>query len=1352
MYIAPRLVRLLSEKSEEPTEPKALADYREASAWVLLGEPGAGKSEAFKQEAEQCDGQYLSIAEFIKRPTQPEWGNKTLFLDGLDETRASPGKEDILLDVYNKLEDLGLPRFRIACRAADWYGSLDMNDIAQSSPLILQLEPLVRTDILEILRQNHGVLNPETFIERAKAMGLAGLLENPQTLLLLAKAVQGENWPDSRLKTFELACEKLAHEPSRRRRQQSHFSTTELLDSAGYLFAMLLLADKSGISLDSETADTLFPEFADFSSPDLAVARACVHSKLFQLGNKADHFQPCHRSIAEFLAARWLSQQIDHQGLPPGRVLKLLQGFDGRTVAGLRGLYAWLALHCLNLRQHLIDTDPITVIDYGDVKPMPASDKRRLLTELHREIQENLVSGQDSHTPAVLAALADPALTVDFQTWLNSPERDDHYQSFIAFLLDVLSKGEPIPALAPLLKSIIEDRTRWPHIRSAALHAWLKSAPPDDAQALLDAINDERIDDSNDQLAGLLLKHLYPSHIPPENLLRYWHPRKQRNFIGEYTNFWGHKLSDSAPDAHLPILLDQLAETSSPTTSHARDFHFRRMVSQLLGKGLEKHGDNIDDRRLLTWLQIGSDEYGSVEREQNYLFQLRAWLQSRPRRYLSLFSEALAACADSVNFNSCTYKTKRMLDPSAAPNSLGLWHLTQSEQEKNETLARHHLHEAFLALMNQSCSEGLDLEAFAAWSERNPARNSWLDEISQWEIDPWRQEEAHRRAQRTIEHEARRRERTLLLQPHLELLSQGQAASGWMHELASVWHDLYADIHGDTPLERFTSYCDNGPEVLAAAEIGFRRAPLRKDVDDVKKIIALRTKDEWTPLTLACLIGMNLRWQDDPANILELSDTQLARMAAIWLTCDVGDTPPWYRFLLRNKAQLLADVLVDYVKAMLKAGKEGIAEIHALAKDDDHRQLAELCLPRLLKAFPLRANERQLHILETLLKTGLKRGIALTPVIEEKLWRKSMEAPQRIYWLTAGMLQNPAQYEARAWEYIGDSWERANHLAWFVAERYSDLTQDLALSPQTLGKLIQLLIPHAEFGLSEDGTVNAAQNRGDLIRNLLNRLASLADGPAEAEIQRLRSLPAMNKLRFSLDRSLNELRQKQREKHFSYPSLRQVGNIIANRAPISAADLCALTLDHLDDLAKEIRTSNSDLFRFFWTEGKDNQPKEENSCRDALQAILKPRLQPFGIDVIPEADQFNGKRADLRLSYRNDFELCIEIKRQQNNSLWSALRQQLIEQYSIAPKADGHGIYLVLWFAQNKTYRTDDGSPKPDSPEELRTKLEMQLTPEERQRIHVRVLDVSWPGKAAPKQADMSLPHSSPRSEQAAPN
>ena len=144
--------------------------------------------------------------------------------------------------------------------------------------------------------------------------------------------------------------------------------------------------------------------------------------------------------------------------------------------------------------------------------------------------------------------------------------------------------------------------------------------------------------------------------------------------------------------------------------------------------------------------------------------------------------------------------------------------------------------------------------------------------------------------------------------------------------------------------------------------------------------------------------------------------------------------------------------------------------------------------------------------------------------------------------------------------------------------------------------------------------------------------------------------------------------------------------------------------------------------------------REENLCRDILLTRLRAHLASarFGIDCQPEVDYANDKRADICLSYRNEFELPIEIKRDDNRPLWTALRAQLIGQYTnsiSSPKVSGHGIYLVLWFGKNDLPAVKDGGKKPTSPEELQARLEAQLDPEERRRIFVRVLDVSWPGK-----------------------
>lgn len=1326
-FFAPRFVRAIAENQgiAPDAQPQPLEAFREASAWVLLGEPGAGKSAAFAAEAEASGGICISIAEFLIDPSEADWQGKPLFLDGLDETRAGTGDSNTLLQLSARLKALGKPRFRIACRAADWYGATDSESIRKASPdgqwQTLLLEPLKLTDIHDILRLNHQISDPEAFIHKAGELHLDGLLDNPQTLELLAKSIRNGQWPDSRLKTFELACEKLAGEESKPHRQKlavSPVPNENLLSAAGQLCAALLLADKTGLALDRDQAGERFPDLETFSPPDLATARLCVKRKLFRPASGVERFQPCHRSIAEFLAARWLGRQIDQHGLPLGRLLNLMLGRDGRTVAGLRGLYGWLALHCLTARQQLIEADPLTVIVYGDVKPMSLADKRQLLAGLRQETERNLVFDRNHRSRASFGALADPALAVDFQNWLKSPERDDGSQAFLAIVLDILTEGEPLLGLTETLKSVVVDDSRWGYNRENALRAWLNGNPDaTEATALLDAINSGNITDAEDQLAGQLLPYLYPKHMAPEKLLNYLHEPKAISLFGRYHRFWSKELLARAPEQHIPALLDQLSGPDA-LTFNSKATKFQLMAQELQAKGIELYGNEIDDQRLYAWLGIVADSIGSINHNRAHEV-IKAWLANHPDRYKAI----MRLCIANTKQKSTTLSwEKRRLQGVPHPVDISQWYLEQASKETDTETAQTYLWEAYRALQQVGDFSKM-LEQLESWANENPQKQEWVSKLLSCEIDPWQQLSASEQKQFQRESAEERHQRTIKVTEQLDEIRTGSANVVLMDELAWVWLGQFPDIQGDTPLARFECYCENADQVLTAAEAGFLNCPLRDDLPQIAEIIELRTRKHGHFVRAPSLIGMDLRWQEDPALLLALSDKQLQKMAAFWLTYNIGEVPAWFRFLVREQPLLLAEVYVNYVVAMLKARREGIAGLHSLAKDHEFEHLARLTLPRLLTTFPVKANNQQLFTLESLLKAALNHAIALPDLIEKKLALKSMDSPQKVCWLTTGMLLDAGQYEQRLWEYIGKSWMRANTLAWLISDRFSELGGEYPLSPRSIGRLIELLTPHAELGRIS-GFVSAAAQLGDQIRRLITRLSSLANDEAAAEIERLRNLPTLQKLKWSLDSALNELRLKQRENSFAFPSLAGVVNVIANREPASNADLTALVLDHLDDFAKQLRSDNNDLFRPFWTEKGDNPPKPENSCRDALVTHLRHRLKPFKIGCDSEADQFNDKRTDIRLYFRNEFELSIEIKRQSNKSLWTALRQQLIEQYS---KETGHGIYLVLWFNSKDTYNANDGGSKPTTPAELKTRLEAQLTPEERKRIHVRVLDVSWP-------------------------
>ncbi|SEJ62093.1 hypothetical protein SAMN04244572_04680 [Azotobacter beijerinckii] len=1337
MLVLPRKVQLVREKrgNEELEQAQPLADFRDTPAWVLLGEPGAGKSTALKEEAQATGGQYLSVSELIASEPLPEdWRGRTLYIDALDEVRATDG---VLERIRSRLRSLGSPPFRLACRAADWYGPSDRETLQRQSPdgqlATLQLYPLSPEDIQQLLRDKHGVDDPQAFIEQAERHGVAPLLENPQTLELLAKAIRGSDWPASRDETYRLACKKLVQEANKKHRdlQRQHpqpASDEDRLQAAGQLCAVLLLSGKRGIALDQDAADEGFPPLERFAPQDMQAARRALHSKLFlPAPGHEECLIPSHRSIAEYLAADWLARALDGKTLPLQRLLALLLGADGGVVSDLRGLYAWLALHSLGARARLIEADPLSVILYGDARPMSVEDKRRLLNGLQEQARRFAgFRWRLAHTLHPFGALADDALVEDFRKVLLAPERDEASQSHVDCVLDILEYGGASPQLGDVLLEVIEDASRWLRVRAGALGTWLNICCPEDAIALLNRISQGQVADDDDGLAGNLLRHLYPANLGAEELLQHLYLPKDPRLVGSnYTLFWDYELHELAPADHLPILLDGLVNQSELFERDREQRRFFHLADNLLVRGLQMHGDTIADERLFDWLGVGADKYGHIEREKESQQQIGEWLSQRPERYKAILRSCIQAI--SLDLDRRSYQSYGRLHGAQSPNDIGLWHLLQAE-ESEQAAAQIHLVSAVQALADQRGAAGLSLERLEDWSAQNPDKAACLDELLKCPLEDWRLEDASRRSEYKKEQTTRRRQRTTDFIPHLEAISSGTARPGILDHLANVWQGRFSDIPGETLAERFASHSDLGNELILAAESGFKQCPLRADLPSVDEIVALSLEKKRSYFCQPCLLGMELHWRQDPAEVRTLPEDVLRRMLAFHFTYPTNETPEWFVWLVRERPALTAEVLATYASATLKAGQSSVSSLYQLEHDKHYGAVAEIAVPQLLKAFPLRAKKEQLNTLKYLLKAALHRAPqALPELIDNKLALKSLDSAQRVYWHATALLLDSQCREAAVWDHIGKSAARANLLADFLGEDFGGQPRDGSLPPKTLGKLIELIVPHAELERMS-GWVSDAMQRGNQVRAMINRLGGSASPEAAQELERLLGLGTLTKLKHHLENARHDQQVRQREEGFRFQSIEDVARILANHEPTSIVDLAALTLDLLDEIAHRIRHDNDDGFKAFWNirKGQEREKREENLCRDALLTRMRLRLDALGIGIEPEADHHNDKRADLCLNYRNHYALPIEIKRDNNDELWTALRKQLIGQYAGAPKSGGHGIYLVIWFDGKGMPPTTDGGKKPTSPGELRARLEAQLTPEERQRIHVRVLDVSW--------------------------
>lgn len=212
--------RHVATQESEAEPPIALAEAREFYAYVLLGDPGSGKTQAFEQEAAASGGRRINAGDFIPLD-YPELQDMEapVFIDGLDESRAGTEDGRVPLDeIRKKLQQLRCRRWRISCRAADWLGATDAARLQAILPpgatvQALTLQPLTLEDVAAILQANHGIADPQAFIDIAQQHGLTDLLFNPQTLEMLAKAVGPDNrWPGNRLEVYEMACARLVQE------------------------------------------------------------------------------------------------------------------------------------------------------------------------------------------------------------------------------------------------------------------------------------------------------------------------------------------------------------------------------------------------------------------------------------------------------------------------------------------------------------------------------------------------------------------------------------------------------------------------------------------------------------------------------------------------------------------------------------------------------------------------------------------------------------------------------------------------------------------------------------------------------------------------------------------------------------------------------------------------------------------------------------------------------------------------------------------------------------------------------------------------------------------------------------
>lgn len=1337
-----------------------LSDFRTEPAYVLLGDPGAGKSTAFQAECDELGEKAVleSARNFLTFDCKPEWRERTIFIDGLDEIRAGESDARTPLDpIRGKLDRLGKPPVRISCREADWLGANDQKHLAAVSPnsrvTVLRLDPLTEADIDHILSADPNIDDAHDFKKQARSHNLEGLLTNPQTLGLLTEAVAEKRaWPESRLETFEKACRRSAHDSNQEHsipKRRSPISPDQTLDTAGRLCAVQLISGAAGYSLDLEGADDdyLCPDAWDSESP--VFWHQALSTKLFKADtNRSGRFAPVHRHIAEFLAARHLAKLI-RDGFPASRVVSLIIGEDGAVVSEFRGLSAWLAAHCQDVRNDLIDRDPIGVGLYGDIRKFTAEEKHRLLKSLNREVD------YVSYHAEAFAALASPEMEATLRDQLTDPCRDRDHQIIIDFLLGILRHGIPLPDLWPILLDIVRDDSRWPRVTHSALRAFIDNSEGSEHARdrdnillkLLKNIDNGFVSDPHGELLGTLLDVLYPAHVTSSEIWNYLTGTVPRSLGGMNWLFWKILLLEKSTDHDIFELLDQLYIRLPDIRDLLANRDFTNLPANLLARVVYTQGTTLDNERLYNWLSIregypmsGGDDESSIE--------VRTWLEANPELQKDLFLEGLFRHLKKDETAPLIYIIAQHLYNSSLPPDFGLWALDKAIElsDTHPVVSKHLLRHAVYLYHNKIYAEGL---SHSVMIERVHG-NELLETLLSTMLDPpaeisslvdQEQAEHDRRIAEYQAKETREREQWIShIRSSVDALQENRAEPKLLYSLATTYLGLNSDSQPFTEkmsgVQRIRERLDGDETLTQIVVASFRETVWREDMPSAEDILEYSSKSRIPWLAYPYLVGIYELYRIDPAKIKTLDERRKKTALTIYHCYHIENIQvqgsEWQHEFVTSYPNMMADILIQSVKSGLQNNGKGVTGLHSLVYNQNYEQVAHRASLPLLQTFPVRCSLDRIEALDYLLWSALQHvdKQSFQQLIKKKLSSSSMNVAQKAHWIAAGLVLSPEAYCHQLEEWANSNSKRIRHLTKFFTPMYEIPALTDRLIPSSLELLIKLI--GTSFGpyMKESGSVGLEWRASDLVTHLINRLASFSGSDASQALEDLSSDAALRRWKDTIDRAWDSQRVLHRDAAYHHLDAEKILQTLSNRVPANPADLAALVADRLEEMAVRIPESSTNDWRQYWNEdsnGQPEKPKSENSCRDALLSDLKERL-PEGVGAQPEGRYAYEGRADIRVAYQ-DFNVPVEVKKNSHADLWSAPRQQLVARYANDPATGGYGIYLVFWFGKERTQPSPDG-PRPTTPEELREQLQDTLTTEQTRKITVCVIDVSKPDRS----------------------
>ncbi len=1316
-------------------EDSQLLDIAQSKPIVILADAGMGKTELIKELAKlsHVKTKYLSASDLVQKSVkrlsiQPD---ETLLIDAFDEipsTKDSSGIDSVL----NKLAELDYPKFILTCRSIEWNNS-NKNEIQNDYKDILtaNLINLSREDAQQFLK-SRGLAseNVSQLITQLEENSLSSFYENPRNLALLAEIdFSVHPIPETKAKLFELATEKLWQEVnSKAQNALGQLHQDQVIECAGLIFAIYLLAGKQFIykGMTGSTPDDAIDLHSLTDLINSETLESTIQSRLFQSVG-ADLFKPWHRSIAEYLGAKWLAKAMSSSRIKHHILSYLI--FDNGVIASLRGLFAWLPTFNPNLSEIVIKTDPYALIEYGDTNYFSDNDSILLFDALEQLTIENPWFRKNSYWKKTKAeGLVSRSLLKRYKEILRNKEGNFH---FLTTILRALQDADFIAELADDLFLITYDDD------------WYYSARFDS----LILLHDNSLINTSANFTPLIERGTHSSlRLVFEYAKRYeFGLMTDEQVISLIMKSYSFKLSDSKrednfapqngsyyyfsqyPIDRIPTLLKNIRRNILALNIDKYDYNHESvkdindLIVTLIQRYISESQQTLDSLVFYQSISIFDQFYTSSTDKEAYAF-LMNYFQENPRERIKIQKYYLEQPSEHFNFYLFGQTILSSLMPSHKDIEQLLLYI-QSESATEHTIDRwKHLIDLYCG--RDAISDELYLLALP-YAQSNQLL-AYLDGKKKPIILEWEIKDRRRSLRRKLDEKLRFQKIRNDLYPHQTTLEAGDAK--FCNFPARTLLYKYTDIPDD--LEVFDKIKYILKDSLTASAMRGFEASLHSLVPTISEL--MQNKHPIEPVLIAGIYCRLLKNE----SLNDLSDEVI-------LACSVAldyDDRLGFRFhdnespnvceAIRDQimSRGLKQIVIDeFFVPQFQANGALIQGIHwVYGKDVD--QLSIDTIVYLLNTYPKMHNETKYRFIDTLIDNN-----ALTRVND--LIISNVEAIINIdenIEINSRWLSLLSIIDNKIFIHYLICAQYPKSIFWQLKETYheSRLTKNPKMS-LTLMSWIAYRFSYPFPNANRPTGISSGSRNGwqasEFITFCLSEIGNITTLEAQAELKMLKNCVHSSYTIF-ITNLLAEQANNIRDANYQAPMPADLLNIFQNKAPKNCKDLKALILELLNEVQSKVKSSELDSYKIFYEDGKNKNPRKphgENYCRDRLADLLKPYVEPYQFRLDTEKDMPDDKRADL-VCNSSKMQLPIEVKGQWHDDLWTAMNDQLGDLYLKEYQSKGQGVYLIFYFGESTTKNPKRNDKyKPQNALQLQECLTACVEEKYKEGIDVFVMDLS---------------------------